>query len=267
MASHQREDTTPFLLQLFYKDGSFHRTDEFASRSLPPFLSLYTWPDCTLDELAELITAEDPALLPSPCVGTRLAFRLIYPDTRNAAANAGGHHHHGQAQGPRFMVKDLGSVVLGDGTAEALLAADGEGEGEGEGADDVDMSGAGAKQHDDADSAKDKTLKEVNFVVGDYVSCAILPPLPDGSVAPALTARNDRAAGQFGGARGPMGGPPSQGPRRDAGFGGRQSWDRDRRRSGFGDGGFPEGEWRRGERLPDDPPDRSRGRGRRPDRW
>ncbi|OHE93803.1 Sin3 associated polypeptide p18 [Colletotrichum orchidophilum] len=266
MASHQREDTTPFLLQLFYKNGSFHRTDEFAARSLPAALPLHTWPDCSLGELAELITAEDPALLPSPCVGTRLAFRLIYPDTRNAAANAGG-HHHGQAQAPRFMVKDLGSVVLGDGTADALLAANGEGEVEGdEEGGDVHMSGAAAALADDPDLAKDKTLKEFNFVVGDYVSCAILPPLPDGSVAPALTVRNDRVAGPFG-ARGAMGGPPSQGPRRDAGFGGRQGWDRDRRRSAFGDGGFPEGEWRRGERLPDDPPERSRGRGRRLDRW
>ncbi|KAK2003615.1 hypothetical protein LX36DRAFT_650823 [Colletotrichum falcatum] len=256
MASVEREETTPFLLQLFCKNGSFHRTDEFASRSLPPALSLYTWPDCTLTELAEQIAAADPSLLPSPSVGTRLAFRVIYPDTRNAAAPPGS--LHAQAQNPRFMVKDLGSVVLGDGVVGAILAADGAEGVEG----DVHMAETAAALPD-TDAAKDKTLGDAKFVVGDYISCAILPPLPDGSVAPALTARNDRTAGPFG-ARGGM---ASQGPRRDAAFGGRQARDRDRRRSGPGDGGFPEGEWRRGERLPEDPPDRSWGRGRRPDRW
>lgn len=238
----------------------YFRPDEFASRrSLPPSLSLYTWPSCTLAELAQQVVAEDPSLLPSPSVGTRLAFRLVYPDARSAAATAGGHHT--QTQTPRFMVKDLGSVVLGDGVTGVITAAnDVEGE-----AGDIHMSGTTATLPD-TDSAKNKTLGDAKFVVGDYVSCAILPPLADGSVAPALTARNDRLAGQFN-ARGPPGNQPLQGPRRDGGFGGRQGRDRDRRRSGHGDGGFPEGEWRRGERLPDDQHDRSRGRGRRGDRW
>ncbi|GKT88446.1 sin3-associated polypeptide sap18 [Colletotrichum tofieldiae] len=249
MSPIEREETAPFLLRLFYKNGSFHRTDEFASRSLPPALSLYTWPDCTLTELAEQVAAADPSLLPSPSVGTRLAFRVIYPDTRNAAAPSGAHHV--QTQIPRFMVKDLGSVVLGDGTVGAVLAADGAEGGEG----DIHMADTAATLPD-TDTSKDKTLGEAKFVVGDYISCAILPPLPDGSVAPALTARNDRAAGPLS-ARGGLGGLASQGPRRDAAFGGRQGRDRDRRRSGFGDSGFPEGEWRRGERLPEDPPDRS----------
>ncbi|KAK1984788.1 Sin3 associated polypeptide p18 [Colletotrichum cereale] len=259
MASIEREESTPFLLQLFCKNGSFHRTDEFASRSLPPTLPLYTWPDCTLIELAEQIAAADPSLLPSPSVGTRLAFRVIYPDTRNAAAPPG--MHHAQSQIPRFMVKDLGSVVLGDGMTGAILAVNGAEGAEG----DIHMAET-APTLPDTDTAKDKTLGDAKFVVGDYISCAILPPLPDGSVAPALTARNDRTAGPFS-ARGGLGGLASQGPRRDAAFGGRQGRDRDRRRSGHGESGFPEGEWRRGERLPEDPPDRSWGRGRRPDRW
>ncbi|KAF9872709.1 hypothetical protein CkaCkLH20_09888 [Colletotrichum karsti] len=227
------------------------RPDEFASRSLPPSLPLYAWPNSTLTELAEQIAAEDPSLLPSPSVGTRLAFRLIYPDRRSTTGAAAAH----QIQ-PRFMVRDLGSVVLG-GEAAMLAVANGE-EGEGE---DVDMSGTAAFPAADT-STTDKTLGEAKFVVGDYVSCAILPPLPDGSVAPAMTARNDRPAGP----RGPAPGQPPHNVRRDAGFGGRQGRDWERRRSGPGDGGFPEGEWRRGERLPDDGPDRSRGRGRR-DRW
>ncbi|KAF0320599.1 hypothetical protein GQ607_012180 [Colletotrichum asianum] len=260
MASYDREVTTPFLLRLFHKNGSFHRPDEFASRSLPPSLSLYTWPSSTLTELAEQVAAEDPSLLPSPSVGTRLAFRLIYPDARNAAATAGAHHAPTQ---PRFMVKDLGSVVLGgDGASAALLAAANGAEG-----DDgyTEMTGAAALATAET-ATKDKTLGEFKFVVGDYVSCAILPPLTDGSVAPAITARNDRPTGP----RGPAAGHPPHNNRRDAGFAGRPGRDRERRRSGFGDGGFPEGEWRRGERLPDEAPDRSWGRGRRGergDRW
>ncbi|EFQ27114.1 Sin3 associated polypeptide p18 [Colletotrichum graminicola] len=257
MASIEREETTPFLIQLFCKNGSFHRTDEFASRSLPPALSLYTWPDCTLTELAEQIAAADPSLLPSPSVGTRLAFRVIYPDTRNAAVPPSA--HHAQTQIPRFMVKDLGSVVLGDGTAGAILGANGAEVVEG----DIHMAETTTAL---PDTDMDKTLGDAKFVVGDYIACAILPPLPDGSVAPALTSRNDRTAGPFS-ARGGLGGLASQGPRRDAAFGARQGRDRDRRRSGLGDNGFPEGEWRRGERLPEDPSERSWGRGRRPDRW
>ncbi|OBR14256.1 Sin3 associated polypeptide p18 [Colletotrichum higginsianum IMI 349063] len=260
MASVKRDETTPFLLQVFYKTGSFHRTDEFASRSLPPALSLYTWSDCTLTELAGQIVANDPSLLPSPSVGSRLAFRLIYPDTRHTAAPSSTHHT--QIPAPRFMVKDLGSVVLGEGAAGAILAAAAAAGEEGPG--DIRMADGTATVGDD--TAKDKTLGDAKFVVGDYISCAILPPLPDGSVAPALTARNDRTAVPFS-ARGGLGGLAPQGPRRDAAFGGRQARDRDRRRPGFGDDAFPEGEWRRGERLPEDPPDRSWGRGRRQDRW
>lgn len=165
------------------------------------------------------------------------------------------------------MVKDLGSVVLGaEGiSAAALAAANGGGVEEEEEGEDVDTSGTAAAALPAADTAtKDKTLGEAKFVVGDYVSCAILAPMPDGSVAPPMTARNDRPAG---GPRGPAAGQPPHNVRRDAGFGERQWRDRDRRRPGFGDGGFPEGEWSRGERLPDDAPDRSRGRGRRGDRW
>ncbi|KAF6820562.1 Sin3 associated polypeptide p18 [Colletotrichum sojae] len=254
MASLDREETTPFLLRLFHKNGSFHRPDEFAARALPPSLSLYTWPTCTLTELAHHVAAEDPSLLPSPSVGTRLAFRLVYPDTRTPAAAAGGH----TAAHPKFMVKDLGTVVLGGQSELLTRTANGQDE-------DVDMAGTAALLA--TDNEPDKTLADSKFVVGDYVCCAILPPLSDGSVAPAPTARNDRLGGQFG-ARVLSGGQqPPHNARREGGFGGRQGRDRDRRRPGFGDGGFPEGEWRRGERLPDDPPDRNRRGGRRGDRW
>ncbi|KAI0455208.1 hypothetical protein F5B21DRAFT_472355 [Xylaria acuta] len=236
-----RHATSPFALQLFYRTGAFHRPDEFAAvDSLPPYLTLHTWPDCTLDELAQHIAAADGHLLPDPAIGTRLAFRLLFQDTR------------GPASAGKYTVKELGSVVIGDG-------------GRGLDPEDVDAE----RTLDDTDP--DKTLGDARFVVGDYVSCAILPPLPDGSVAPASSARMGRGTGA-GESRLAVGRAPN-GPARD----------RDapfprhaRGRGGVGRGGYehfsargarsnvPSGEWRRGEQLPDMPPGgrpaRNRGR-------
>ncbi|TDZ68294.1 Histone deacetylase complex subunit SAP18 [Colletotrichum trifolii] len=257
MASPDREEPSPFLVRVFCKNGSFHRPDEFSARKLPTYLPLYTFPSCTLTELAHLVVAEDPTMFSNPSVGTRVAFRLVYPDIRNPPPAA----HHAPPPPPRFMVKDLGSVVLGGDIAAAKIEAASKGADD-DGAD-VDMEGAGAESLvADLHPAKDKALSDFGFVVGDYVCCAVLPPLSDGSVAPALTARNDRS--------GP--GPASHNQRRDAGFGGRLGRDRDRdrdrdRRQPDFEGGFPEGEWRRGERLPEGPSERARGRGRRTDRW
>lgn len=225
----ERRDISPFALQLFYRTGAFHRPDEFATDSLPPYIILHTWPDCTLGELVRHIAAADDRLLPSPAIGTRLAFRLIFQDTR------------GPALANKYTVKELGSVVIGDG-------------GPGLDPEDVDAQ----RTLDDTDP--DKTLADARFVVGDYISCAILPPLPDGSVAPASSARMGRGTGA-GESRLAVGRAPN-GPARD----------RDapfprhgRGRGGVGRGGYehfsargarsgvPSGEWRRGEQLPDMP--------------
>ncbi|KAG7101057.1 Histone deacetylase complex subunit SAP18 like protein [Verticillium longisporum] len=234
MASHQpdREDMAPFLLRVFYRHGAFHRPDEFAARALPPSLDLYTWPSCTLDELAHQLAAERPALLPDPAVGTRLAFRLIFPDARsmdNASHTA-----------PRFMVKDLGSVVIGDGRPGLDVAA----------ADDATDVADRVSPVRQPGGIKDglRTLEGSKFVVGDYVSCAILPPLPDGAVAPEPT-RHIRA--------GPSGGPPTHHGRRDLGAGRGRDWG-----AGGLPHGVPHGEWRRGEALPDGPDRGAWGRGR-----
>ncbi|KAI1344305.1 Sin3 associated polypeptide p18-domain-containing protein [Xylariaceae sp. FL0016] len=237
-----RTTNPPFMLQLFYRTGAFHRPDEFATDPLPPHLNLHTWSDCTLDELTHHIAGASPDVLPNPAIGVRLAFRLIFPDTRG---NAPG------ATAPRYLIKELGSVVIGDG---------------GPGLDPTDVDAPKDLESDGA-----KTLSEARFVVGDYISCAILPPLGDGSVAPASAARMGRGAGA-GEVRNPLGrapgaprrelerdsggfGPPRQarGGRlgRDVGYGGRR-----------GDG-LPMGEWRRGERLPDTPNDGWSRRGHR----
>lgn len=66
-----------------------------------------------------------------------------------------------------------------------------------------------------------KTLQDARFVIGDYISCAVFPPLANGSVAPTERQGQENGAGGFrvrGSARGGMGG-----------------------------ASFPQGEWRRGE--------------------
>ena len=104
--------------------------------------------------------------------------------------------------------------------------------GNGHAADGINLDGEDAE----------KTLADARFVIGDFVDCAVFPPLSDGSVAPRTGL----------GIRG--GGPPRENGYRgsrgdfDRGGGGMRAFG-----PGRGDFGpsIPSGEWRRGERLPD----------------
>lgn len=214
------------------------RADEFATRSLPPHISVYTWPSCTLNELALELAAAKPSALPYPAIGTRLSFQLVCPDLRGIGSVNNAH--------PRYAVKDLGSIVIGQNTP---------------GTTDPELAEVGGGASRGA-SNPDKTLGEARFVVGDYISCAILPPLDDGSVAPASAARRDVTAGhrESRGGRSSGGGPGFH--NRENGFGRGSREGRGGRRGGGGPGAsMPMGEWRRGERLPDMPPSRPRGGG------
>jgi histone deacetylase complex subunit SAP18 len=252
-----RQTTTPFLLKLFYRTGSFHRLEEFSPRSpLPQHLQIYTWPSCSLRELTHLLTGALPTLLPRPSIGTRLAFRLVFPDTRDP--NRPGP--------PRFLCKDLGSVVVGEG--EPRIEADGQQRngvrGKGDRAEDDERAHTTANNSVGQLSGEpDKTLQDARFVIGDYVSVAIVLPMPDGSVAAPLapsaisatgpgpmsapsgfrSGRNDFGAGR--------GGPPSREPPYGGGYGPRRGGGGPRFDGGPRGGGLPSGEWRRGERLPD----------------
>ncbi|KAI2470612.1 Sin3 associated polypeptide p18-domain-containing protein [Annulohypoxylon bovei var. microspora] len=227
-----RHTTPPFMLRLFYRTGAFHRPDEFTNGPFPPHITIHAWPDVSLTELVYNIAAAKPHLLPDPAVGTRVAFRLIFPDTRNNAAS------HTTA---RYAVKDMGSVIIGDGSR-------------GLDPDDVE-----AEKEPEADG--EKTLTDARFVVGDFISCAVLPPLPNGAVAPVSSARSGRSTGPSE-SRVVMGRPHSisfgegenDRPARPRNSG--------RGYDGFNRGSIPTGEWRRGERLPDPPP-AGRGRGGR----
>lgn len=251
-----RQSTTPFHLKLFYRLDNFHHLSDFAIPSqtssggaaasgpnairtqsppaqarLPPHLEIYTWQSCTLRELTQLLTLALPSLLPDPPVGTRLCYRLIYPDTKAAAmtmSSGGGADVKG-----RYLSKDIGSVIVGprdghDNTQEEEEAAPG-------------PRALRLQGHD-----ADKTLQDMRFVIGDYVDCAVLPPLEDGSVAPPLT------TGRGGGGGGGFGG-GMRAFRDTPGFGGRSGPGSGPGRGGGGgrDRGFPAGDWKRGERLPE----------------
>ncbi len=157
----------------------------------------------------------------------------------------------------RWTTKEMGSVVV---------AADVTNDPEEQDGVNGDNRGTGIKFRNTEEA--ERTLADSRFVIGDFVDCAIFPPLADGSVAP-----GGQRGGYVGG-MGPrglgMGGPP---PPRENGYG------RSRgggyglgRGDGFGGGGrggdfgpgrLPPGEWRRGERLPDSGYARGgRGRGR-----
>ncbi|KXX78029.1 Histone deacetylase complex subunit SAP18 [Madurella mycetomatis] len=238
----RREQAAPFLVKLFYRTGAFHRTHEFINPSfLPPHIDIYTWKDATLTELSHHMLGLSSPILPVPAVGTRLCFRLIYADA-----------HTNLDQPRQYVAKDVGSLVLGGG-------------GPGAGPDE------GVPEGSVDDGAK--TLADARFMTGDYISCAILPPDElTGDVVPASSARVGRGAG-VGEARGSMGSaPPPPPPQRNRDYGGSSSGFRGRgfRRGinhgygrggyygrdqpfGRGDGGIPDGEWRRGDRLPDPP--------------
>lgn len=100
-----RTRTTPFLLNLYYRQGGFHRLDDFRSHSQPrEHIQIYTWRDCTLHELSILLSDALPAICPPR---SRCGFRLIYADTR-----------YGNA---RYTSKDLGAVVpSGDVTLDQV---------------------------------------------------------------------------------------------------------------------------------------------------
>ncbi|KAL2201244.1 Sin3 associated polypeptide p18-domain-containing protein [Corynascus similis CBS 632.67] len=259
-----RHETPPFLVKVFYRTGAFHRPEEFNAHAVPPHLQIHTWPNCTLSELSDHIASASPPVLPDPAVGTRLCFSLIYADTR------GGRRTD---LPPRYVSKFLGSVVLqGSGMQDPPPPSPpppplGVGEDDGDGDDEARM-----------------TLADARFITGDFISCAILPPDElTGDVVLASSARLGRGAG-VGEARGGYGGdnggdggapPPFSGSRRGSyggpppgGFRGRGHRGGGNSR-GYGGGGryrerdepfgrgaarIPDGDWRRGDRLPDEPP-------------
>lgn len=222
------------------------RLDEFDPTlpRLPTNVQIYTWQSCSLRELCKLLFSAVPTLLPQPYTGSRIAFRLVYPDIQGS--NRPG------APG-RFISRDIGSVIVGARSGDD---------------DDMDADVADATSVAEAlkqlDGDPDKTLADVKFLVGDYIACAILPPLSDGSVPavppPLSGPGRGPHPGSFGG-RGRENGFGGRGDYGGYGRGGRGGGGRfdDRRLSS---GGVPSGEWRRGEAPPERERERELGFGR-----
>jgi len=180
-----RQTTTPFLLKLFYRNGGFHRLEDFRPPNLPStHVEIYTWKDCTLHELGTLLSQALPELVPAR---SRCGFRLIYADTR-----AG-----------RYISKDLGACLL-----------------------------SGIDTDTESTTIGKKTLDEVRFVTGDWVDVAVYPEGYGGSRGISGVGRGNRENGLVG-----------------QGFRMRGLASERGRGSGFGGGGVPSGEWRRGERV------------------
>ncbi|KAI9740706.1 MAG: hypothetical protein M1818_004671 [Claussenomyces sp. TS43310] len=248
-----RQTTTPSLLRLFYREGAFPPLSDFVSPSTP-HLELYTWPTCTLRELSHLIVTSLSALLPTPAIGTRLSFRLIFPDTRSPAPTASS-----TAPG-RYLFKDLGSVIVGDGgpgipSADEKTAAV---------VKDGIVPGDPAEQ-------PERTLQDGRFIIGDYVAVAILPPLANGDVGPPLVAEVSELRPSIKGRPRDRTDAKEYLPERAGGFRGRGRGGFGQLHANLGGGGLPNGEWRRGEAVPAGPTSNSRrgghGQVRGRDRW
>lgn len=279
-----RSTTSPFLLRLFWRPSRTFNPDEFSiappqdTSAIPDYSSLlpayirqqsvqiYTWPSCTLGELTGLLTSVLPADAVASLggggegssagggngglsVGTRLVYKLIFPDTR-AQMGEGGRG--------RWIEKALGSVVIGGGRSGRSLEEEQE----------EDAAGAGSAR-DGLDGDAEKTLADARFVIGDYVACTIYAPGQDARAAPGP--RGGRGPRDGGYSRGPpmrengYDGPGYGGGR--AGGGGYRGRGYGRGGGGYGNFGGPppmNGDWRRGERPPGGGGDGGYRRGGRP---
>ncbi|GAB7361863.1 hypothetical protein MBLNU230_g1903t1 [Neophaeotheca triangularis] len=247
-----RTQQSPFLLRVFHRSSALFAPSEFSvappedTTDVPDYTALlpaslrshsvhiYTWPDCTLGELVQLLSSQVKNMLPTPAVGTRVVFKLVFPDTRSAP-DAGGKG--------RWLDKPLGHVVVG-GVGAELPATDADGDAATATVDLKDLEGDAGK-----------SLAEARFVIGDYIVCSVYPPGADGRVAPVPAARGGAPPGP-GGGRSYPGGMRENGYGR-GGFGGPGGYGGGR--SGFGSGsrggygGAPSGAWNRGERPPAGP--------------
>jgi histone deacetylase complex subunit SAP18 len=156
----------------------------------------------------------------------------------------------------RWTTKEMGSVVI---------AADTTGDAEEQDAANGDSGGAGIKFRNTEEA--ERTLADAKFVIGDFVDCAVFPPLADGSIAPGGP-RGSYAGGPGSRGMGTSGPPPPRengyGRSRGGGYGlGRgDAFGGGGRGGDFSGGRVPPGEWRRGERLPESGYGRGFGGGR-----
>ena len=80
-----RKTECPFLLRVFCKRDGHNKIDDYSPTSVPKCeeLQLYTWPDCTLRELTDLVKH---ALSDARRPRCRLSFAVVYPDKKGQTA-------------------------------------------------------------------------------------------------------------------------------------------------------------------------------------
>ena len=111
-----------------------------------------------------------PGIIGEKGVGTRLGFRLVFPDGGSGSGMERGRGAGEREEGRgRWVVRDVGSLVVGSQRMGGLENGEGEG---GEKQSGWELDGEDAQ----------KTLEDVRFVIGDFVDVAVFPPLGDGSV-------------------------------------------------------------------------------------
>ena len=76
-----REKVCPFLLRCFWKLDGHHALHEYSQVAKGVYpgneMQIYTWPDCTLRELVDLIQDANPA---ARGARARFGFALVFPD-------------------------------------------------------------------------------------------------------------------------------------------------------------------------------------------
>ncbi|KAH6624838.1 hypothetical protein B0J18DRAFT_457063 [Chaetomium sp. MPI-SDFR-AT-0129] len=255
-----RDDTPPFLLHISFLTP---RLPRHRPPPTPLSLTVHTWVDSTLSELSHHILTTLPpssSVLPTPAIGTRLAFALAPTDRDDNGS-------------PRpAPLKVMGTVLLGKGLLAKSSQGSGAGLGGGNPGQQQEEDGGDDGEPDDGEVA----LFATTLMPGDDVYCLVFPPdeVTGEVVSVASSTRVLREAmeeeSRRRDGRGFAAAPTAPGGRYGEGFGrgpGR-GWREDGPWSGGGGGGggrfgrgrgeiggsvrIPEGDWRRGDRLPDE---------------
>lgn len=136
----KRENETPFLLKLFYRDGDFHKLNDFLSNQIKrdEQILVYTWKDATLLELSQLLACEYEKARTA-----KLLFRLVYPDFAFG----------------KYKAELLGSVRLTDFEVDKNKL-------------EVEIYSREPRNFS-ANSAANIALQDTKFVIGDFIDVAI----------------------------------------------------------------------------------------------
>jgi histone deacetylase complex subunit SAP18 len=179
----------------------YESTDDIHRQPPPSHVDIHIWPSISLGEISELFYDSLHSHLPVPVIGTRLVYKLISTSSGRFSDGPPG----------RLLLKDAGSVIY----QLASLPAKG-----------VELSSYLSIKDDSSLS-----LADLRYEAGDSMAVAIIPTLPDGSVAPVP---------------GPLSGGALRGDR-SSNFNSRGGLGS--RSNGFRT--FPGGDWTRGEAPPD----------------